>query len=332
MSRLDNLYKQEWYGEKARIIAQNQNYTVSKYGCNGKGIITTYQVFDGIQVVFIDFETSDTFIPETPHNDIIEISWCRKGRVECEFANRTHSHLQEGDFWVEGANYIPVSYSFPFSNFEAVSLVIDKRALTEKSKRMIAAFSIDIYKTGNNLGLDKSMYICRTDKNLKHLFDEIYKAKGVESVSYFSIKTLELLYHAEQLTGDSGCEIKYFSREQIQTVKRIHEQLTSDLEQKYSLEELVSKEHIGMTMFQTIFRQIYGDSPYSYLKKYKMGIAAKLLMKGNLKIGEIAISLGYNNASKFAAAFKDVYGMLPKDYRKSNDDLGSFKSFSIEMD
>ena len=47
-----------------------------------------------------------------------------------------------------------------------------------------------------------------------------------------------------------------------------------------------------------------------------MGIAKKLILDGEMKIGEIAFSLGYSNASKFSVAFKDVYGILPKDYRK----------------
>jgi len=36
-----------------------------------------------------------------------------------------------------------------------------------------------------------------------------------------------------------------------------------------------------------------------------------------MKIGDIALELGYSNASKFAKAFQSVYGMLPKDYRKN---------------
>ena len=34
---------------------------------------------------------------------------------------------------------------------------------------------------------------------------------------------------------------------------------------------------------------------------------------------DIAISLGYSNASKFSIAFHSVYGILPKDYRKQNN-------------
>lgn len=66
-----------------------------------------------------------------------------------------------------------------------------------------------------------------------------------------------------------------------------------------------------------IFSQIYGDTPYGYLKKYKMNLAARDLLESKKKIGDIAVELGYSNASKFAKAFQSVYGELPKDYRKN---------------
>lgn len=48
-----------------------------------------------------------------------------------------------------------------------------------------------------------------------------------------------------------------------------------------------------------------------------MNLAAQWLSENKMKIGDIALELGYSNASKFAKAFQSVYGMLPKDYRKS---------------
>lgn len=48
-----------------------------------------------------------------------------------------------------------------------------------------------------------------------------------------------------------------------------------------------------------------------------MNIAASRLLDEKTKIGDIAVELGYNNASKFAKAFQSVYGELPKDYRKN---------------
>ena len=61
---------------------------------------------------------------------------------------------------------------------------------------------------------------------------------------------------------------------------------------------------------------VYKRQPYAYLKKYKMNLAAQWLSDNKMKIVDIALELGYSNASKFAKAFQSVYGMLPKDYRK----------------
>ena len=55
-----------------------------------------------------------------------------------------------------------------------------------------------------------------------------------------------------------------------------------------------------------------------YLKRYKMNLAANMLLNEDQKIGDIALELGYSNASKFAKAFQSVYGILPKDYRNRN--------------
>ena len=44
--------------------------------------------------------------------------------------------------------------------------------------------------------------------------------------------------------------------------------------------------------------------------------AAELLSGTGLTIAEIAARVGYDSQSKFTAAFKSRYGVLPKEYRK----------------
>lgn len=55
-----------------------------------------------------------------------------------------------------------------------------------------------------------------------------------------------------------------------------------------------------------------------------MNLAAQWLSEHKMKIGDIALELGYSNASKFAKAFQSVYGVLPKDYRKIGSKNGLF--------
>lgn len=48
-------------------------------------------------------------------------------------------------------------------------------------------------------------------------------------------------------------------------------------------------------------------------------LQVKITIYTKRKINDIALSLGYSNASKFSIAFQSVYGILPKDYRKAEN-------------
>lgn len=317
--------KNQWFEEKSNLIEENKDYSIYRYSCNERGIFTTYKVFDGIEIVFMDFNTYDTFIPDVPHEDIIEISWCKKGRVECEFANKSISYLQEGDFGINGSSYIPVSYQFPLGIYEAVSLVVNKRECSDEVRKIMKIFSIDIDSLFGDLHLERAWYISRDDKRLKHLFNEIYVAQKKESNKYFAIKSIELLYHIYSLSEFTGKKITYYKKDKIKKVKKIREYLVNSLDKKISIEKCAADNGIGITTFRSVFLQIYGDTPTVYLKKYKMAVATKLLRDKSLPIINIALQLGYSNPSKFSASFKKEYGILPKDYKKKNEDLGYFE-------
>jgi len=241
---------------------------------------------------------------------------CRSGRYECEYANHTVSYLPEGYFSVTGTQHLPVSFSFPLKKYYGLSLVIDKQSLSEEIKKMMETIPLNLDKIGSTLGIENNGYLSSTPPKLHHLFSELYEALNIEQLGYFKIKAIELLYHIDQLTKNHGCDFKYYDKRQIQATKEIQTYMITHLDERVSLEQLAFRNQINLSLFHKIFLQIYGDTPYSYLKKYKMNIAAHWLLNENMKIGDIAVSLGYNNASKFAIAFQSVYGILPKDYRK----------------
>lgn len=182
-------------------------------------------------------------------------------------------------------------------------------------------YGIDIKNIGKNLELDTHWYISKTPDSLLHIFAELYAAKGKESLEYFRIKALELLYHVQNLRGEDRYVATYYSREHIEIVKYARKRLIENLDTKIPLEEFIADEKISMVTFQAIFKQIYGDSPYAHLKKYKMNCAAVRLREQKESISQIAVSLGYSNPSKFSKAFQDVFGILPKDYRQQNQSI-----------
>jgi len=255
------------------------------------------------------------------NRDILDIRHYRQGRVEFEFQNQKVFHMRENEFCINALTNMPASYSFPLGKCSGVSFVIDRDSLGSATIQQLSLYGIDIKNLGRHLELDAHWYICKTPQNLLHIFDELYEAKGKESAAYFRIKILELLYHAQKLRSEDRYAAVYYSKEHIEIVKQARKLLIGELETKIPLESLIAGENISMVTFQAIFKQVYGDSPYAHLKKYKMNCAAVRLREGKESISEIAVSLGYSNASKFSKAFQDVFGVLPKDYRRQKQSI-----------
>ena len=58
-----------------------------------------------------------------------------------------------------------------------------------------------------------------------------------------------------------------------------------------------------------------GESPQGFLLHYRMARAAQLLTESRLPIRTISTMVSYPNQLHFSRAFKNVYGISPRDYR-----------------
>ena len=310
-----NGYHPDWYDKNAKLISRKPGCSVISYQCNGTGILYDYSIFPGIDLIFMDFNCSDIFDEPNEMRNVLEIRHYQEGRVEFEFEGDKVFHLQQDEFCVNGMLNMPARYSFPFDYCSGLSLVLDKNSMTEVTRSQLALFQIDISVLEEDLDTAHQWYICKTPPSMCHVFEELYAAKEHETSQYFRIKLLELLYHATKLRKEDRVAATYYAREHIEIVKRVRKAMLKDLSRSTPLEQFLRGEAISTVTFQTIFKQIYGRSPYAYLKHYRMNSAAVQLRESNESINQIALSLGYSNASKFARAFRDVFGVLPKDYR-----------------
>ena len=87
-------------------------------------------------------------------------------------------------------------------------------------------------------------------------------------------------------------------------------------ERRVTLAELETVFHASGTQIKSVYRETFGASLYADTKLRKMRAAAEALRGSDRTVLEIAGSLGYDNASKFAAAFRSVYGVSPTEYRE----------------
>ena len=116
---------------------------------------------------------------------------------------------------------------------------------------------------------------------------------------------------------DASFEENHSYDSQIQTINEIHEFLINDLANRHTIDELSTKFHINQTTLKSTFKTVFGQPIASYMKEYRIKKAMELLTQTNNSIAEISETVGYENQSKFTQSFKEITGILPKDYRKA---------------
>ena len=153
---MSELHKPEWYGECAIISDKYNDYVQIKYKCNGTGTLYDYSLFPGINLIFMDFNCSDTFHEPIPNKNIIEIRHYQKGRVEFELRNNKVFHMKEGEFCINALANIPAAYSFPFGYSVGLSCVIDKDSVDVETQQIFSYYNIDVLNLGRELELEKN--------------------------------------------------------------------------------------------------------------------------------------------------------------------------------
>lgn len=93
----------------------------------------------------------------------------------------------------------------------------------------------------------------------------------------------------------------------------IHDNLERDL----SLQELAAIAQLSQYHFCRVFRQEIGLSPHQYVIQQRIEKAKKLLQKGGMSIGAVAIACGFSHQSHLNRHFKRWTGVTPKTFLNS---------------
>jgi len=100
----------------------------------------------------------------------------------------------------------------------------------------------------------------------------------------------------------------------VRRIRQAKEIIISRLAEPPTLSELSDEIGLSLKKLKEGFKQIYGDSVFSFLFDYKMEYARKMLETGQHNVNEVGLKVGYSTSSHFIAAFKKKYGTTPKKY------------------
>tara|TARA_R110000796_G_scaffold37722_3_gene95075 strand:+ start:24327 stop:25214 length:888 start_codon:yes stop_codon:yes gene_type:complete len=100
----------------------------------------------------------------------------------------------------------------------------------------------------------------------------------------------------------------------VRRIRKAKEIIISRMAEPPTLNQLSEEIGLPLKKLKEGFKQIYGDSVFSFLFDYKMEYARKMLESGQHNVNEVGLKVGYSTASHFISAFKKKYGTTPKKY------------------
>ena len=98
---------------------------------------------------------------------------------------------------------------------------------------------------------------------------------------------------------------------------KIEDEIKKNYSSNLTLKDLSEKYYVNSAYLGQLFRKKCGCSFKDYLNRTRIEAAAKLLRKTDMKVYEIAESVGYKDADYFVNKFIEAKGCTPTKYKKN---------------
>lgn len=148
-------------------------------------------------------------------------------------------------------------------------------------------------------------YLVKSDirpKELKEILDKVN-----ESVKELEKNKISRLQKESTLSESKDGYSK--------TIKKSIDYIHKNYKQDISLQDISNYVFLSHEYFSRLFKEEVGENFSSYLTNYRMKKAESLIKNTDMKISQIAIEVGYTNASYFSRSYKKFKGISPEDDR-----------------
>ncbi len=162
----------------------------------------------------------------------------------------------------------------------------------------------------------------------------IYKARYKDIAETMKTELLYIVNHKEEspfhLIGHFYLFIDSFVRSSTSVqsgkgsslrdfyIKESISYIEQNFQNDITVEDIAASCGLNRSYFGKIFHENMGKSPQEFLISYRMSKAVELLKLTKLSIADIGNAVGYPNQLHFSRAFKNVYGISPKQWRNEN--------------
>lgn len=293
----------------------------------GNGEVHSYALLPGVNMLQLQLEM-EAYTEERSQPGILEINFCVNGRFETRFSLRDHVLLKPGDMAIscyDGLHGTQSESRFPLGWYEGLCLEVDPVAAQDWFRQNAPAFFIDFSALKQNLLGNRWFMFGTAGPRCEHVFRELYENAPYMDLRFLQLKVMELLMLLSRIPQEEEPDL-YCSSRQAELAHHLRDHLLTNREGYISLAQLAEEHGISVSHLQKLFKQAYGVPVYHYIKEYRLEQAAVELARSKKPITQIAQNAGYDNASKFAEAFRKRYGATPSQYRARANRLAKWST------
>lgn len=321
---ISGVLQSKGFGSNVQSVAENDNAHVLRIqSSTGEGYMTLYMVMKGVYVMFDEFHLESCESEFKNMKNVFCIDHCRQGRIEHENLIGDKFYMESGDLKLGRRINHSGSIHMPNGYYYGMTIGFEIGEAEKSIKSELSGVDIDIGAIVEKFSSDKEYFIrkdslLKNDEYIDHVLSEMYNVPKEIRMDLFKVKIMELLLRLKMLDKTLYTDDRiYIPAGQAEKIKEVHKLIIDSPSKNYTVEVLSQMFDIPESTLRKNFREIYGSPIYKYIKKFKINKAAELLKNDrSLKVSDVAESVGYDNPSKFAAAFKDVMGITPLEYKQ----------------
>ena len=305
----------------AQLLAEKDGCAVWQFqNESGEGTMTVYDVFPGVMLSFNDFHMAYSKSDYVAGRPLFAIDHCREGRMEYRLGSR-YFYLAPGDLSVARQDVLPTLAAFPTGHYHGITVTVDPGLAPRCLSCFLEDVEVQPAALAEKFCAAGGYFAARSSRRVEHVFSELYQVPEDLRRGYLKVKILELLLFlsALEVPAQPQAAAPGLSRGQVSLARKTADYLLANTESKVTVQELSRHFGASAAQIQASFRGVYGRSPAAWLRLQKMHGAAELLRSTDRTVLDIAGQFGYDNASKFARAFRDVIGVSPNEYRSGLD-------------
>lgn len=287
----------------------------------GDAQAVVYHLFPGVEVAYItvhmaNFDFGQFERGERKH--YATIHYCAEGRIEQQVKDEFF-YLMPGDCSFTIHNQPQKMFQLPLRHYHGISIGVDLDCMENPLMVYAESCGCSALQGLQHICGGMSHIVLRSSDAARKFFQDLYEADADQRLDYLRVKMPELFFRMKYAKTDSSYyDRNLVPRTQVETVKAVSEYIAENLNGKITVKQLTMEFGVSDTYLQNAFRNVYGIPVISFIRTQKMQSAAQVLIHTNRTIDEIAEEFGYENESKFSAAFKRIMGDSPGVYRKEH--------------